>query len=151
MSVLAPGERSGASFGCDGPKGGRVLRWMAAVMAVMGGAAPAAASCIHIVRHADARDDARAFSAGLQREVRMAIDRGGSCTPVLQVSFLVVDLAVVAGRAGQGFLVTYAVVDERDGDMRPVMGATWGPDRTQVLIDAGRSAGGVIRAATPRY
>lgn len=124
---------------------------VSAVVAVTGWAQPAAASCIHVVRHEDARDDALAFGAGLQREVRMAIARGGSCTPELQVSFLVVDLAVIAGRAGRGFLVTYAVVDEREGDMRPVMGATWGPDRTQVLIDAGRSAGAVIRAATPRY
>ncbi len=105
----------------------------------------AAASCIHVVRHNEARDDALAFIAGLQREARMPIDRGGSCTPELHVSFMVVELAIIAGRAGQGFLVTYAVVDEREADLRPNMGATWARDRTQALIDAGRSAGGGIR------
>lgn len=105
----------------------------------------AAASCIHVVRHNEARDDALAFTAGLQREVRMQIDRGGSCTPELHVSFMVVELAIIAGRSGQGFLVTYAVVDERDMDLRPNMGATWARDRTQALLDAGRSAGAVIR------
>ena len=127
-----------------------MLRWMAVMFVAMAWAVPAAASCIHLVRHADAREDALAFGAGLLREARMAIDRGGSCTPELQVSFLLVELATIAGRAESGFLVTYAVVDEREGDMRPLMGATWGPDRTQVLIDAGRSAGAVIRAGTPR-
>lgn len=106
--------------------------------------------CIHLARHADAREDALAFAAGLQREARMAIDRGGSCTSELQVSFLVIDLAVLAGRAGRGFHVAEAGVDERAGDLRPSMGATWGRDRTQVLIEAGRSAGAVIRAALPR-
>jgi hypothetical protein len=105
----------------------------------------AAASCIHVVRHNEARDDALAFTAGLQREVRMQFDRGGSCTPELHVSFMVVELAIIAGRSGQGFLVTYAVVDERDMDLRPNMGATWARDRTQALLDAGRSAGAVIR------
>ena len=105
----------------------------------------AAASCIHVVRHNEARDDAVAFIAGLQREVRMPVDRGGSCTPELHVSFMVVELAIIAGRAGQGFLVTYAVVDEREADLRPSMGATWGRDRTQALLDAGRSAGAGIR------
>ena len=124
--------------------------WFAIVLAATFGAGTARASCIHVVRHQDARDDANAFSAGLQRETRMAIDRGGSCSPELQVSFMVVELAIIAGRAGQGFLVTYAVVDERDGDVRPQMGATWGRDRTQALIDAGRSAGGVIRARAPQ-
>ena len=97
-----------------------------------------------------ARDDALAFTAGLQREVRMQIDRGGSCSPELHVSFMVVELAIIAGRAGQGFLVTYAVVDERDSDLRPNMGATWARDRTQALLDAGRSAGAGIRGRTPR-
>jgi hypothetical protein len=110
----------------------------------------AAASCIHVVRHNEARDDALSFTAGLQREVRMPIDRGGSCTPELHVSFMVVELAIIAGRAGQGFLVTYAVVDERDMDLRPNMGATWARDRTQALLDAGRSAGAGIRGRTPR-
>ena len=93
---------------------------------------------------------ALSFTAGLQREVRMQIDRGGSCTPELHVSFMVVELAIIAGRAGQGFLVTYAVVDERDMDLRPNMGATWARDRTQALLDAGRSAGAGIRGRTPR-
>ncbi len=122
---------------------------VAALLAAMLAAGSARASCIHIVRHQDARDDANAFAAGLQRETRMAIERGGSCTPELQVSFMVLELSIIAGRRGQGFLVTYAVVDEREGDFRPRMGATWGRDRTQVLIDAGRSAGGVIMAGTP--
>jgi hypothetical protein len=30
-------------------------------------------------------------------------------------------------------------------DLRPNMGATWARDRTQALLDAGRSAGAVIR------
>lgn len=122
---------------------------LVAMAAAMLGAGAARASCIHVVRHQDAREDANAFSAGLQRTVRMPIDRGGSCTPELQVSFMVVELAIIAGRAGQGFLVTYAIVDEREGDFRPRMGATWGRDRTQALIDAGRSAGGVILAGAP--
>lgn len=125
-------------------------RAVAAMVAVLLWSGAAGASCIHLVRHADAREDALAFGAGLQREVRMPIDRGGTCTPELQVSFMVVELAIIAGRAGQGFLVTYAVVDEREGDFRPRMGSVWGRDRTQALIDAGRSAGGVIRAGTPR-
>lgn len=126
---------------------------MRAALAMLVGmlwAGGAAASCIHVVRHNEARDDALAFTAGLQREVRMQIDRGGSCTPELYVSFMVVELAIIAGRAGQGFLVTYAVVDEREMDLRPNMGATWARDRTQALIDAGRSAGGGIRGRTPR-
>ena len=121
-------------------------RAIAAALAMTMAAGAARASCVHVVRHQDARDDANAFAAGLQRTVRMPIDRGGSCTPELLVSFMVVELAVIAGRSGQGFLVTYAVVDEREGDFRPRMGATWGRDRTQALIDAGRSAGGVILA-----
>lgn len=125
--------------------------WCAAMAGAVMWAGGAAASCIHVVRHADSRDDVLAFSAGLQREARMAIDLGGTCAPELQVSFMVVDLAIVTGRSGLGVLVTYAVVDEREGDFRPQMGTTWGPDRTQVLIDAGRSAGAGIRARTPRY
>ncbi len=128
---------------------GMGMAMRAGVLAVAGwlaAAAPAAASCIHVVRHADARDDANAFAAGLQREARMAIERNGSCTPELHASFMVLELSVIAGRVGRGFLVTYAVVDERLGDLRPQMGATWSLDRTQALIDAGRSAGGVIRA-----
>ncbi|WP_198373256.1 hypothetical protein [Roseomonas rosulenta] len=121
------------------------MRAALAMLLGMAWSGGAAASCIHVVRHNDARDDALAFTAGLQREVRMAIDRGGSCTPELHVSFMVVELAIIAGRAGQGFLVTYAVVDERDADLRPNMGATWARDRTQALIDAGRSAGAGIR------
>jgi hypothetical protein len=112
-------------------------------------AGAARASCIHVVRHNEARDDALSFTAGLQREARMVIDRNGSCTPELHVSFMVVELAIIAGRAGQGFLVTYAVVDERDSDLRPTMGATWARDRTQALLDAGRSAGAGIRGRTP--
>ncbi|MBR0683450.1 hypothetical protein GXW74_23390 [Roseomonas eburnea] len=115
------------------------------------GAGPASASCIHIVRHAEARDDAVAFSAGVQRETRMQIERNDSCTPEVHVSFMVVELAIIAGRAGRGYLVTYAVTDEREGDLRPEMGATWAMDRTQALLDAGRSAGAGIRARTPRY
>lgn len=117
--------------------------------AIAGGmlwAGAAAASCVHVVRHAEARDDVLAFAAGLQREARMPVDFDGRCTPELQVGFMVVELAIVSGRSGQGVLVTYAVVDERDGDFRPHMGTTWGRDRTQALIDAGRSAGAVIRA-----
>ena len=98
-----------------------------------------------------ARDDALAFSAGLQRETRMPIERNGNCTPDLHVSFMVVELAVISGRVGRGFLVTYAVTDEREGDVRPHMGATWSMDRTQALLDAGRSAGGGIRARSPGY
>lgn len=128
---------------------GMGMAMRACVLALAGWAAwaaPAVASCIHIVRHADARDDANAFAAGLQREARMAIERNGSCTPELHASFMVLELSVIAGRVGRGFLVTYAVVDERLGDLRPQMGATWSLDRTQALIDAGRSAGGLIRA-----
>ncbi len=121
------------------------MRAALAMLVGMVWAGGAAASCIHVVRHNEARDDALAFTAGLQREARMQIDRGGSCTPELHVSFMVVELAIIAGRAGQGFLVTYAVVDEREADLRPNMGATWARDRTQALIDAGRSAGGGIR------
>ncbi|BDG73451.1 hypothetical protein [Roseomonas fluvialis] len=121
------------------------MRAAVAMLVGMAWCGGAAASCIHVVRHNEARDDALAFTAGLQREVRMPIDRGGSCTPELHVSFMVVELAIIAGRAGQGFLVTYAVVDERNADLRPNMGATWARDRTQALIDAGRSAGGGIR------
>ena len=124
----------------------RVGTWAMAAMVV---AASPAAACIHVVRHAEARDDALAFSAGLQREARMQIERNDNCTPEVHVSFMVVELAVIAGRAGRGFLVTYAVTDEREGDMRPHMGATWGMDRTQALLDAGRSAGAVIRGRTP--
>lgn len=80
----------------------------------------------------------------------MQIERNDNCTPEVHVSFMVVELAVIAGRAGRGFLVTYAVTDEREGDMRPHMGATWGMDRTQALLDAGRSAGAVIRGRAPR-
>lgn len=126
------------------------MRAALAMLLGLAWAGGAAASCIHVVRHNEARDDALAFTAGLQREVRMQIDRGGSCTPELHVSFMVVELAIIAGRAGQGFLVTYAVVDERDMDLRPNMGATWARDRTQALIDAGRSAGGGIRGRTPQ-
>ena len=125
-------------------------RAIAAALAMTMAASAAQASCVHVVRHQDARDDANAFSAGLQRSARMAIERGGSCTPEFHVSFMVVELAVIAGRAGRGFLVTYAVTDVREGDFRPEMGATWGMDRTQALLDAGRSAGAGIRARTPR-
>ena len=124
---------------------------MMAMLAVAASAGGAAASCIHVVRHADARDDALAFSAGLQRETSMPIERNGNCTPDLHVSFMVVELAVISGRVGRGFLVTYAVTDEREGDVRPHMGATWSMDRTQALLDAGRSAGGGIRARSPGY
>ena len=114
-------------------------------------AGSAAASCIHVDRHAEARDDALAFTAGIQRAVRMPIERDSSCTPDLHVSFMVVELAVIAGRAGRGYLVTYAVTDERDGDVRPHMGATWGMDRTQALLDAGLSAGAGIRSRSPGF
>ena len=126
------------------------MRAALAMLLGMVWAGGAAASCVHVVRHNEARDDALAFTAGLQREVRMQFDRGGSCTPELHVSFMVVELAIIAGRAGQGFLVTYAVVDERDMDLRPNMGATWARDRTQALLDAGRSAGAGIRGRTPQ-
>ena len=121
----------------------------AAMLGLVGSAGGAAASCIHVVRHADARDDAIAFIGGLQRAVRMQVERNDSCTPDLHISFMVVELAVIAGRAGRGYLVTYAVTDEREGDMRPHMGATWAMDRTQALLDAGRSAGAGIRSRTP--
>jgi hypothetical protein len=127
------------------------MRALAAVLGLAASTGSAAASCIHIVRHAEARDDALAFSAGMQRAVRMQIERDDSCTPDLHVSFMVVELAVIAGRAGRGYLVTYAVTDERDGDMRPHMGATWAMDRTQALLDAGRSAGAGIQARSPGY
>lgn len=127
------------------------MRALAAVLGLVALTGSAAASCIHIVRHAEARDDALAFSAGVQRAVRMQIERDDSCTPDLHVSFMVVELAVIAGRAGRGYLVTYAVTDERDGDMRPHMGATWAMDRTQALLDAGRSAGAGIQARSPGY
>lgn len=123
-------------------------------MAVLGLAVltgSAAASCIHVVRHSEARDDAIAFTAGVQRGVRMQIERNNNCTPDLHVSFMVVELAVVAGRVGRGYLVTYAVTDEREGDLRPHMGATWAVDRTQALLDAGQSAGAGIRARTQGY
>ncbi len=127
-----------------------VIRHAAVAMAVLAAMARgAAASCISVDRHAEARDDTLAFTAGIQREVRMAIERNDSCTPDLHVSFMVVELAVIAGRAGRGWLVTYAVTDERDGDVRPHMGATWAMDRTQALLDAGRSAGAGIRSRTP--
>lgn len=119
-----------------------------AIVAMLGTGA-AEASCVHVVSHREAREDAVAFGAGLQRSAQMPIERGGNCTPELQVSFMVVELAIIAGRAGQGFLVTYAVVDEREGDFRPQMGATWGRDRTQALLDAGRSAGALILARPP--
>ena len=126
------------------------MRAMAAAMLGLAvSAGGAAASCIHVVRHAEARDDAIAFIAGLQRAVRMQIERNDSCTPDLHISFMVVELAVIAGRAGRGYLVTYAVTDERDGDMRPNMGATWAMDRTQALLDAGQSAGAGIRSRAP--
>ena len=111
----------------------------------------AAASCIHVVGHAESRDDVVAFTAGVQRGVRMQIERNDSCTPDLHVSFMVVELPVITGRSGRGFLVTYAVTDEREGDLRPHMGATWALDRTQALLDAGRSAGAGIRARTEGY
>lgn len=122
-----------------------------AMLGLAASAGGAAASCIHVVRHAEARDDAVAFTAGVQRAVRMQIERNDSCTPDLHVSFMVVELAVIAGRAGRGYLVTYAVTDERDGDMRPHMGATWAMDRTQALLDAGQSAGAGIRSRSPGY
>ena len=120
----------------------------AAMLGLAASAGGAAASCIHVVRHAEARDDAVAFIGGLQRSVRMPIERNDSCTPDLHVSFMVVELAVIAGRVGRGYLVTYAVTDERDGDLRPHMGATWALDRTQALLDAGQSAGAGIRTRT---
>jgi len=123
---------------------------MAAVLGLAASACAAAASCIHVVGHAEARADVVAFSAGLQRETRMPIERNDSCTPDLHAAFMVVELAVVAGRIGRGFLVTYAVTDERESDLRPHMGATWSLDRTQALLDAGRSAGAGIRGRTPR-
>ena len=123
----------------------------AAMLGLVGSAGGAAASCIHVVRHADARDDAIAFIGGLQRAVRMQVERNDSCTPDLHISFMVVELAVIAGRAGRGYLVTYAVTDEREGDMRPHMGATWAMDRTQALLDAGQSAGAGIRSRSPGY
>ncbi len=124
---------------------------VAAMLGLMLPAGGVAASCIQVVRHAEARDDALAFSAGVQRAVRMQIERNDSCTPDLHVSFMVVELAVIAGRSGRGYLVTYAVTDERDGDLRPHMGATWAMDRTQALLDAGQSAGAGIRGRSPGY
>lgn len=124
---------------------------LAAVLVLATAAGSAAASCIQVERHAEARDDALAFTAGIQRAIRMPIERDNSCTPDLHVSFMVVELAVIAGRAGRGYLVTYAVADERDGDVRPHMGATWGMDRTQALLDAGLSAGAGIRSRSPGY
>lgn len=123
----------------------------AVALGLTAAAGSAAASCIHVDRHAEARDDALAFTAGIQRAVRMPIERDSSCTPDLHVSFMVVELAVIAGRAGRGYLVTYAVTDERDGDVRPHMGATWGMDRTQALLDAGLSAGAGIRSRSPGF
>lgn len=123
----------------------------AVALGLAAAAGSAAASCIHVDRHAEARDDALAFTAGIQRAVRMPIERDNSCTPDLHVSFMVVELAVIAGRAGRGYLVTYAVTDERDGDVRPHMGATWGMDRTQALLDAGLSAGAGIRSRSPGF
>jgi len=134
-----------------GGVGAMALR--AGMLAMLGLAASAwgaAASCIHVVGHAEARDDVVAFSAGLQRETRMPIERNHSCTPDLHAAFMVLELAVVAGRVGRGFLVTYAVTDERDADVRPHMGATWSLDRTQALLDAGRAAGAGIRGRTPQ-
>lgn len=126
----------------------RAVLAMVGLLASSGGAA---ASCIHIVRHAEARDDGLAFTAGLQRAVRMQIERNNNCTPDLHISFMVVELAVIAGRAGRGYLVTYAVTDERESDMRPNMGATWAMDRTQALLDAGQSAGAGIRSRSPGF
>jgi len=123
----------------------------AAMLGLAASAGSAAASCIHVVRHAEARNDAIAFIGGLQRAVRMQVERNDSCTPDLHISFMVVELAVIAGRAGRGYLVTYAVTDEREGDMRPHMGATWAMDRTQALLDAGQSAGAGIRSRSPGY
>lgn len=123
----------------------------AVALGLTAAAGSAAASCIHVDRHAEARDDALAFTAGIQRAVRMPIERDNNCTPDLHVSFMVVELAVIAGRAGRGYLVTYAVTDERDGDVRPHMGATWGMDRTQALLDAGLSAGAGIRSRSPGF
>ncbi|GGJ14686.1 hypothetical protein [Neoroseomonas lacus] len=123
----------------------------AVALGLTAAAGSAAASCIHVDRHAEARDDALAFTAGIQRAVRMPIERDNSCTPDLHVSFMVVELAVIAGRAGRGYLVTYAVTDERDGDVRPHMGATWGMDRTRALLDAGLSAGAGIRSRSPGF
>lgn len=123
----------------------------AVALGLAAAAGSAAASCIHVDRHAEARDDALAFTAGIQRAVRMPIERDNNCTPDLHVSFMVVELAVIAGRAGRGYLVTYAVTDERDGDVRPHMGATWGMDRTQALLDAGLSAGAGIRSRSPGF
>lgn len=123
----------------------------AAMLGLAALAGSASASCIHVVRHTEARDDAIAFSAGIQRSVRMQIERNNNCTPDLHASFMVVELAVVAGRVGRGYLVTYAVTDEREGDLRPHMGATWALDRTQALLDAGRSAGAGIRARSQGF
>lgn len=120
----------------------------AAMLGLAASAGGAAASCIQVDRHQEARDDTLAFTAGIQREVRMPIEYNNNCTPDLHVSFMVVELAVIAGRSGRGYLVTYAVTDERDGDVRPHMGATWAMDRTQALLDAGRSAGAGMRART---
>ena len=78
-------------------------------------------------------------------------ERALTWVTLLTLATMVVELAVIAGRAGRGFLVTYAVTDERDSDMRPNMGATWGMDRTQALLDAGRSAGAGIRSRSSGY
>ena len=123
----------------------------AAMLGPVASAGGAAASCIHVVRHAEARDDVVAFTAGIQRGVRMQVERNNNCTPDLHVSFMVVELPVITGRSGRGFLVTYAVTDEREGDLRPHMGATWAMDRTQALLDAGQSAGAGIRSRSPGY
>lgn len=121
------------------------------VVVAMALAARPAVACIQVVRHAEAREDAIALAAGIQREARMPTVLDDSCTPEVMVSFMVVELAVIAGRVGRGHLVTYAVTDVREGDFRPQMGATWHLDRTQALLDAGRSAGAVIRGRTPGY
>jgi hypothetical protein len=112
-------------------------------------AGDAVASCIRVDQHDEARGDALAFTAGIARAVRLQIERNDNCTPDLHASFMVVELAMIAGRAGRGYLVTYAVTDERDGDVRPHMGATWAMDRSQALLDAGLSAGAGIRSRSP--
>jgi hypothetical protein len=97
----------------------------------------------------DARQHAIAFEAGVHCAVRMRIECNGNGTPDLHVSFMIVELVVISARAGRGDFVTYAVTDERDGDMRPLMGATWAMDRTQALLDAAQSAEAGIRTRTP--
>ena len=130
------GDADGGGAGDGGGDGG--------VAGIGGGAA---ASCIHVVRHAEARDDGVAFTAGLQRGVRMQIERNNSCTPDLHISFMVVELAVIAGRAGRGFLVTYAVTDERGATCGPTWGlhGRWTAPRP-CWMRAGRPAPGSGRA-----